>query len=292
MVESAALLLATVVSAWPAMAQTTSADLTFTLKTTSMSSKGRTITTERFLMSGTRVRMEVATDPPNAAAGGMYSVANSADTSQMAVMPQLRMVTIGPLVSFATLGPDFGKMAVTDVTKDIIEDLGPGEPLLGLETRHYRISRAGTLTTTRAGRSCPEKVDGVEDMWIATDEAARAEMRSAERRTDAMFGMSRSDGDSWMEVFDAAAKNRPPRGLILRSERRSNRVGVNAKPDTVAFYTTEYTELSSAPIDSMLFAVPAGFRVRDARGLPGMDAALAMVRASLDVDSLSACRGG
>ena len=40
------------------------------------------------------------------------------------------------------------KMAVSDVTKNLIEDLGPSESMLGYATRHYRITRAGTLITT------------------------------------------------------------------------------------------------------------------------------------------------
>jgi hypothetical protein len=106
----------------------------------------------------------------------------------------------------------------------------------------------------------------------------------------ATTGVNRSAGESWLEVFDAAARNRPPRGLALRSVRRSSDADANGKPDEGS-YTMEYTELSNAPIDSALFTVPNGFQVQDMRGmtLPGMDALAGTMGAI--IDSARGCPG-
>ena len=71
----------------PAIAQSASTDFTFASRTTHDSSGTPKTSTMRWLIAGSRVRMESSYDPPKPSIAGMYSVLNLADSTQMEVMP-------------------------------------------------------------------------------------------------------------------------------------------------------------------------------------------------------------
>jgi hypothetical protein len=288
--SAATLLLAVTALASPTPAQSGASDVTFEIRVQSGPPGRTTSSTERFAYSGMRARMEVGSDSLLRATGGMYMIVNVADSTVISVMPTLRsaMIMRVPRNAGSALG-DEGKMSVSDVTKSQIEDLGPGERLLGRDTHHYRITRAATLTTTFSDRTCSIKKDQTEDVWIATDPAASAAIRAAERQLGALFGATRSSGESWSDVFDRAAPNRPPRGLELRSITRNNGSGADAKPDS-SVYAREYTALSQAPVDTSIFAMPAGFTVQDMRGMQGVDAGVGNKMRGAGLDSALGCR--
>lgn len=287
LLSATGLLLGTTFWAAPAIAQAGGSDLTFAMKTTTGPPGSSTSVIERFLISGSRIRTEIAEDPPNSGMVGMFTVINSADSTLMSVTPQAHMVLIAKMPPHMGAELKMPTMTVSDITKDSIQDLGPGERLLGYETHHYRITRAGTLTTTTSGHPCSHKFDSIEEVWIAADPAPGAALRAAERRMATVFGGSRSDGESWIDVFKSVAPQRAPRGLALKSMRMT-------KPDTTT-YVMEYTEFSTAPIDSSMFTAPPGLLVEDMRGMnmPDMSGAMAgaMERATA-ADSASGCHGG
>jgi hypothetical protein len=277
-------------SATPAMGQAKSADVTFAIRTTSGVSDSASALIERMLISGSRLRIDISTDPPDAELGGTYMILNVADSSVTLVTPLDRTAQIVTIPPRPVATPDVGRMAITDITTDSIEDLGPSEPLFGHDLHHYRVTRAATLTTTIGGRACMRKVDSIEEMWIATDEGLAAQLRAAEQRATAVFGPDGSTGESWMDAFDAAAKKHPPHGLALRSVRMSYPDAADSTSDTDAF-AMEYIELSTAPINPALFAVPAGSQVQDLRGttVPDLAAVIAGIAGRDPLRSAAGC---
>jgi hypothetical protein len=233
--------------------------------------------------------MESAFDTPVSAAGGTYSIVDASDSTMISVMPALRTAMMMRIpANMAALAANEPTMSVSDITRNVVEDLGPGPQLLGRETHRYRVTRAATLTTTVGGRSCSAPMDHTTDLWIATDPAASAAIRAAQRRVAAVFGATSASGQSSSDVFDRVAPNRPPRGLILRSIRRNNLAGAAADSST---YETEYTAISYAAIDSAAFATPPGFTVQDMRGMPAIDASAMPMPGGAGTDSTSLCRG-
>jgi len=217
-------------------------------------------TAERTLVSGKKARLEMGSEDTTLA-GGMYMIFDSADSSMTEVMPKAGIALIIKMPKM-NIDLDLPKVSRSGSSKDTTIDLGPGEPLLGLPTHHYRNVHSGTSTLTYSDRVCTDSSSSTQEYWLTTDSAAlaiQAESDSAMSKSLLSAGMAGTR--AW-----ADSGRKRPKGMTLRSIRTNTIAGPDGARIPVT-HTTEITELARAPFDSTLFAAPAGFRVQDMRAM-------------------------
>jgi hypothetical protein len=184
---------------------------------------------------------------------GMYMIMNDADSSYSMVMPSQRMATIMPSPSLML--PDRAKPSVdVNSTTRSIEDLGPGEKILGHATHRYRVQTTGSVTMRLGdGEECTRATDGETEMWIAPDLDIRPAMASMLSHYGGLAPDVTASGSSAL-----------PKGLALRSKTRHQAV-LPTGESRVIETTVEYVELSNAPLDASVFSIPADYHVMDMR---------------------------
>jgi hypothetical protein len=268
-------------------AQSPGRDVTFTMKVTTDSGGQSKSITERFLASGLKIRMEISTVPETRAMGGMVTITNGADSTMVSVMPSLQMAMImripGTKVDLT------GMPSVSSVTRRDSVDLGPAEAILGYPTRHYRVHSTATMTRTFPDKVCTQVHSGTREMWVTTDTEPGFIIQSVTHSLlSGLGGGVALNGQSLMDIADSIGKGRS-KSMALRTVSRDSMTGPDGQM-TVKTTTVEYTELSRALVDSMLFEIPAGFQVNDMRSmaLPDMSSGMAAV-ASLAAAKAAGC---
>jgi hypothetical protein len=163
------------------------------------------------------------------------------------------------------------------------EDLGAGEKILGIPTRHIRVKSSGTSEVRVLGKTQTSTDEGTADLWIATrvpnlDASALKAWSSSFgrglRRTNP--GLSDPRAEEYQQKFGE--------GMALRSVMVVNGTDDKgrARTDTVR---AEVTELKNAKLDASLFEIPKDYQTIDMRGVAkSLDSAF---KAS-GLDSLSA----
>ncbi|HEY4302943.1 MAG TPA: DUF4412 domain-containing protein [Gemmatimonadaceae bacterium] len=213
----------------------------------------------RFQTTATAMRMEIVqiagTANRNAMGidiSGMYTIMNDADSTYTSVMPsqQMAMVMQNPTTMLANQ-PKASFDVKSKTTS--VEDLGPGDKILGHATHHYRMKTVGTMTVTRGDDACTRSMDGETEVWVAPD----VDMSSMTRSMAAHSGAALPDMSG---VEDAT----PIKGVPLRSKTRQTAVMPNGESRVVET-TNEFVELSNAPLDPSLFKVPADYHLMDMR---------------------------
>jgi hypothetical protein len=250
------------VSGSSAFAQAPPPSVAMTMTMTTDSGTVRHKFTSRFFAQGTKTRVEISTDSKSAA-DGTYMVYDSKDSTILSVMPSAKVATLMKVPS-VHYEPDFPTVTSSDVTRDEVLDLGPSEPLLGFSTHRYRYKRASTTTITYADRACTQTRTSSEEVWLTTDFSADA-ISKAVHTSMSFAGSIATKVASLVARADSLATNRP-KGFALRTVTSDTVVYPTGGPAPTSF-VTEYTELSRAPLDSMLFAAPSGFNVMDMRGI-------------------------
>jgi len=187
---------------------------------------------------------------------GFYTLLNDTDSTLTTVMPGQRsaMVMANPM---SLLKEDGIPTVDANTTTQSFEDLGAGEMILGHPTHHYRTTTAGTMTIKIGDEVCTRSANADTDLWVAPDVDIVPAMRSVMSHYTAMFPDS-------AKMKSAGASSSRVRGLPLRTKTRT--VAVMPTGESRVIETTmEYVELSNAPLDPSLFAVPADYHVTDMR---------------------------
>ncbi|MDB4875333.1 MAG: hypothetical protein JWM41_1779 [Gemmatimonadetes bacterium] len=193
-------------------------------------------------------------------AEGLYTIMNDADSTMTTVMPSQRLASItNPSAMFGTIRPAMPSVK-RHVATSGIEDVGDGGFILGHATHHYRVTTTGAIEVTLDGQACTRDVGGVSDTWIAPDVDLDPAMKLTLGHFSAVLG-SEAIAQS---ISDAATGL--PKGLALRTISKHTEADAHGVPRTVTT-TTEYVELSRAPIDVAVFRVPADYKVMDMRKL-------------------------
>jgi hypothetical protein len=232
------------------------------IKITIDSGTAKHVMTTRMLALGTKSRMELTSD---LVPGGhdSYMVIDSRDNTMLSVMPSAKMATIMKVPSVTYVSSvDIPKVTRSNVTRDETIDLGPGDPILGFATHHYRHVRASSTTLTYSDRVCTRNGSSASEVWVTTDPAAAA----IERAANVGAFSSKMPGMRDLSRRVAASEGKIPHGVELRSIATDTSISATGAV-TATRFETEFTELSSAPLDTALFTAPAEFRLMDMRGL-------------------------
>lgn len=184
---------------------------------------------------------------------GFYTIVNDSDGTSTNVMPSQHVATIMPSVRALLEGMPLPAVD-SKSTSQSIDDLGNGGIILGHATHHYRLTTRGTVTFTTGDGACTRSTDGVSELWIAPD----LDIAPAMRSMVAHFGFIVPDS------MQAQTPSSPMKGLPLRTKTRTTAL-LPSGESRVIETTMEYTELSNAPLDASLFAVPADYKVMDMR---------------------------
>jgi len=185
---------------------------------------------------------------------GMYTLMNDVDSTYTTVMPgqHSAMVMANPLSMFE--GREMPSVSA-NTTSQSSEDLGPGEKILGHATHHYRSRTTGTMTIKMGDEICTRPTDAESEVWIAPD----LDILPAMRSMLAHYGSALPDS-----VPGKRKGSSPKSGLPLRTKIRTMAVLPNGERRVIET-TTEYVELSDAPLDASLFTIPADYHVMDMR---------------------------
>jgi len=145
------------------------------------------------------------------------------------------------------------------------EDLGAGEKILGMPTRHVRLHGTSTSDTKAGGRSRPTTDEGTAEMWIATRipgvdaEALRAWSNSFGRSLRSNSELAATPrGAEFVREFGAGM---PLRTIIYATG--TDEKG-RVRTDTARM---EITELTPGKIDPSMFQIPADYKTVDMRGV-------------------------
>jgi len=208
--------------------------------------------TSRMHGSAGRLRVEI-TSGLRDALGGMVTLVDSTANRRSQVMPSRKMVMVSSLA-------DQGRVMVRTepyLASRTITDLGEGERIAGLPTRHYRVEGMSGTRVTLGDRTCVIERPTHAEMWTTPDATAAAMLRNLRGIGSLLQNM--------VQIGQGAggAQGRMPPGTPLKSISRLNLTGSTGVSRAVTI-TTEITAFSSGPIDAALFAAPEGYQVLDA----------------------------
>jgi len=241
----------------------------------------------RRLTAGNRSRMETARTSGGVAVDGAETVIvifRGDDSTMITLTPSQRSAMIMAPSMVSSFAPAFTE----NLTGHTVEDLGPGEPILGHATRHYRVTTTGTFEIAMMGEKCSAPLNATSEHWIAPD---------------VDLGLSDSLGNPFTSGMSPTISMKRtgvpatmPKGAVLRSIAKSQGKGPDGSPLAVTS-TTEVTELVKGPIDSALFAPPADYRVMDMRAMmanlpPGAMEAASAQQAKMVVANACKAVGG
>jgi hypothetical protein len=211
-------------------------------------------------VTATRYRMEmvqVSGAGRTNDAEGSYSIVNDADTTMTSVMPTQHMAIVVSLGGMFGAGAAMRPTMKSHVTTTPMEDLGPGDKILGHATRHFRYSTAGTMDITIMGHACSQRVDGTTELWVAPD----VDLLPATSAAAKHFGMSAVDALG--EQLQSGTKL-PIKGATLRTISTNRNMDSTGHTTTVTS-TMEFVELQHGPLDAALFTAPSDYKVMDMR---------------------------
>jgi hypothetical protein len=255
------LLAAAMLAASATAAQTAPRSLAMSIRTTIDSGAAKHVTGFRVQVWGTKSRMDFSSDllPEGTRS---YMVFDSKDSMTLSVVPSAKMATIMRMPS-TNYVPDIPTFSSSKVTRDDVVDLGPGERILGFATHRYRYVRARTTTATYADRICTETHTSTQEVWLSTDPEPGAIMKAID--SGGMHPQSMAQARTRAVGADSL-RRKLPEGVQLRSIALDTAINPDGSRTATAM-TSEYTELSRAPLDSTLFVMPDGFKLMDMRGI-------------------------
>ena len=192
-----------------------------------------------------------------AKAEGSYTIMNSVDSTMTQVTPSYKMAMV---MGLGMLGQNRSVHIDTSQYKKTVEDLGPGERLMGHATHRYRVTATGTMTITFGDKSCTQPVDGISELWIAPD----VDLAPAMEATLNVFGATPGLDQIVRPARDLSSTL--PRGTPLRSIMRTTRTDAQGVPRTITT-TMDYLDIQHGPVNTAVFAVPADFKKMDMRSM-------------------------
>jgi hypothetical protein len=212
-------------------------------------------TTMRQIVTPSALRIEI---------GGLtesYTIMNEKDSTTLMIMPGSRTATIMPMIRATLSAMPIPKMT-PHFTVHTTEDLGPGGPILGHATRHYRTTSQGTVDVTLEGQTCTRAVNDVAEMWTASDVDLKPAMDLVLRLTGSSLADALKLNSANVDP-DAAARGYPLKTVLRRS------VPTPGGGTRLVTTTLEYTEVFAGRIEDSLFAIPADYRQMDMRPYAG-----------------------
>ena len=216
----------------------------------------RQVVTDRFLrMETVQVSgMGSALD----GAEGTYTLMDSGDSTMTLIMPSQKMASV------MAMPPTLGAAVTMQMNrhndkKSTIEDLGPGEHLLGHATERYHVTTAGSVEITSAGQTCTRSISGTSDLWIAPDVDFHATVTAMRQHLapGAVEGLLSETGEPGITM---------PKGAALRSINRTTQTDATGTTHTLTM-TMDIVELTHGPVSDALFAIPDGYKTMDMRKL-------------------------
>ena len=195
-----------------------------------------------------------SSDPTGMTRGG-YIILDSGSSTMTFVMPTQKMAMEVDLSSFGALAQII-KRDVADASS-LVQDLGPGEQILGHPTRHVRTVRAYTMRISSPFDSSTSRVETETDEWRATDLAigdALAPLLSRSAFNGTLPSASGAPGGS------SPSTDTIPKGFTLREAVKSRTTASNGRVTATAI-RMEVRDLQRAEINDDTFAVPADYRI-------------------------------
>jgi hypothetical protein len=204
-------------------------------------------------VAGDKMRMEISSAMFPAAAGiymlidgAAGTITNVMPTQQMAMTMDVEGVT--GIVRFSIKG---------EPTVDV-EDLGPGENILGLPTRRYHHRTVYTLVTTLGDKSCEKTVVTDGDQWMTP--STKLSESAMKTLLDVNGGQMTPPA---MRVLAEKARVKMP-GVLLRAILTSTTTTPAGEASSVKVQS-DVTSFGSMEIDPARLAPPAGFNMMDTR---------------------------
>jgi hypothetical protein len=159
-------------------------------------------------------------------------------------------------VSALTATPGM-RITISDVAVNF-ENLGAGEPLLGMSTTKYRITQNYKLAMKVAfvNRNSTEHV--VQDVWMADQKRGFANPFAR------MGGMRPGGGGAFAELMSKTAEANARMGKGIPVKTVTTTTSTNDKGEhTTNVATMELTELAAGDVDDALLVPPADYQVMD-----------------------------
>ncbi len=218
-----------------------------------------TIATRTEMLNGKmRMTNEISSSP--ALARGMYSIFDSDAHTVTNVLPSSRWASITDMAALAGVAGIVKFEVVGEPTLDV-QDLGPGDPILGYATRHYRYRTDYSMKYTIGDSTCTRRLVRSTEAWVAPDLVMGPHGMAADM-------MRITAGSSPLVVTGFADKIDPliqskMKGTALKTiAQRPNSMIPGDSANIVA--TMEVTELAHG-VDPSIFEIPSGFQLTDTR---------------------------
>lgn len=176
------------------------------------------------------------------------------------------------------------RMRISDVTVSF-EELGRGEPMLGMATTKYRLTQDYELAVEGpVSRNSTEHV--VQDLWVANEK--KGLVNPFMRLGDAHAGVDSAFAELLRKT--AEAQRAMGRGIVLKSVTSATSM-LSRNEVTRSASTMQITELQAGEIDDALLVAPADFEVTDvAAQMRAITARLEQAKAAQAAESAKADR--
>jgi hypothetical protein len=246
-------LAALVVAAAPRLSAQTMNGWSMVTRYVSDSGRGPTApTTVAIEVAGSKMRMEFS----GRDAEGMYLLIDNTAGTMTSVIPAQQMAI---KMDFPGVGVGISGLMKTSVRGDPtidVEDLGPGENILGLPTRRYHSRTAYTLVITIGDQSCEKTfvTDGEQWMTSSTPQTASA------MKTLMSVSGGQNSSAAMKALADATQAKMP--GVMLRTIATSTTTTASGESSSVKV-RSDVTSFGATEIDTARLVLPAGFNVRD-----------------------------
>jgi hypothetical protein len=133
-----------------------------------------------------------------------------------------------------------------------VDDLGPGEAILGHPTHKYRVHESYNLATTVNGQASSAKHDATSELWMATDLGGAENGFRKFGEAFASLG-----GRTTAKEVAAAWSSKMPKGFPLK------RVSTENTDHGKTTSTQEVTEIKKTSFDAADFEVPSNIQLMD-----------------------------
>jgi hypothetical protein len=204
---------------------------------------------------GGDVRMDFLGDANPIMKKGWYMLMTSASPKLTIVNPVAKTATVmdpaGTESAMAGM-----KMDVTNATSKV-EELGPGETILGFTTRKFRVTNGYTVNMTVAGQTMSSQTQSVSTMDVSEQLGATAPafQNFGERFANAFVGLGGNGMKQLMEL-----NGKLPKGLALSQEQVVTATVMGRSTTTTS--RMRVTSFERGGVEPAVFVLPAGLTTR------------------------------
>lgn len=196
----------------------------------------------------TRIEMEAAI---SSSRGVTVTLVDSATGQRTLILPALKSATVMP----ASGRDDTRFSSRFRPNPHGITDLGAGETIAGLPTRHYRVAGTTTSRFNLGTQTCVVTQETVTEYWATTDSA----FVSVQRQFRRLGAEAQGPSPSPLAPTDSGDLSRLGSFLKVVSH---NAVPVRSANGMLTV-TTEVLSFSEGTLEASLFEVPEGYQLRD-----------------------------